>query len=102
MDCYFIVIGHSCLEGFGFYSHYRLGSLLRFKSQLIMPSPYCTTQNKGVRLLLVLKPWPIVETSVMSKNDGITIRQTVAHTIQLWPHGLGMPRGSFLLKRKEQ
>ena len=36
------------------------------------------------------------------KYDGITVRQTVAHTIQLWPRGLGTPRGSHLSKRKEQ
>ena len=53
-----------------------------------MSSPYCVTWNKGVRLLSVLGLWPIVETSVVSENDGTTVRQTVAHTIQLWPHGL--------------
>ena len=46
-----------------------------------MSSPYCATWNKGVRLLSVLKLWPIVDTSVMSENDDITVRQTVAHTI---------------------
>ena len=45
---------------------------------------------------------PIVETSVMSENDGITVRQTVAHTIQLWSHGLDTPRGSCLSRRKAQ
>ena len=40
-----------------------------------------------------LKLWPIAETSVMPENNGITVRQTVAHTIPLWPHGLGMPCG---------
>ena len=29
--------------------------------------------------LLVLKLWPIVETSVMSENDGITLRQTAPY-----------------------
>ena len=43
--------------------------------------------------------WPIVETSVKSENDGTTVRQTVAHTIQLLPHGLGTPRGSRLSRR---
>ena len=42
-----------------------------------------------MRLLSVFKLLPIVETSVMSENDGITVKQTVAHTILLWPHGLG-------------
>ena len=27
----------------------------------------------------------------MSENDGITVRQTVAHTTHLSPHGLGTP-----------
>ena len=38
--------------------------------------------------------------SVMSENDGTTVRQTVSHTIQLWPHGLGTPCGSRLSRRK--
>ena len=33
-----------------------------------------------MRLLSVLKLWPIVETSAMSENDGTTVRQAVAHT----------------------
>ena len=88
-----IVIGRSCLEGCGFDSHYRPGSFLRFNSRPIMSSPYCA---RRVRLLSVLKLWPIVETSVMCENNGITVRQTVAHTIQLRPHELGMPCGSRL------
>ena len=36
----------------------------------------------------------------MSAKDGITVRQKVAHTEQLWLHGLGVPRGSCLLRRK--
>ena len=40
--------------------------------------------------------------SVMSENDGITVRQTIAHAIQLWPHGLGTPCGSHLSRRKIQ
>ena len=41
-----------------------------------MSSPYCATLNKGVRLLSILKLWSTVETSVISENDGITVRQT--------------------------
>ena len=70
----FIVIGRSCF--------------LRFNSRPIMSSPYCL--------------WLIVKTSIMSDNDGITVRQTVAHTAQLWPRGLGTPRGSRLSRRKAQ
>ena len=76
----FIVIGRKVC---GHDSHCRPGSFLRFNSRPIMSSPYCTTSNKGVRLLSVLNLWPIVETSVVSENDGTTVRQTVAHTIQL-------------------
>ena len=92
----FIVIGRSCSEGCGFDSHCRPSSFLRFNSRPIMSSSYC----KGVRLLSVMELWPIVETSVMSENDGTTVRQTVAHTIQLWPHELGTPCGSRLSRRK--
>ena len=35
--------------------------------------------NKRVLLLSVLKLWLIVETLIMSENDGITVTQTVAH-----------------------
>ena len=83
----FIIIGRRCLKGCEFDSHYRQGSFLRFNSPRITSSPYSATWNKGVWLLLVLKLWPIVQTSVMSENDGITVRQTVAHTVQLGPHG---------------
>ena len=96
----FIVIGRSCSEGCRFDSHYRPSGFLRFNSRPIMSSPYCATSNKGVRLLSVLELWPIVETLVMSENDGTTVRQTVAHTIQLWPNGLGTPCCSRLSKRK--
>ena len=75
---------HSRSEGCGFDSHCP-GSFLRFNSRPRMSSPYCATWNKWVRLLSILKLWPIAETSVMSENDGITVRQTVAHTTQLWP-----------------
>ena len=85
----FIVIGRSCSGGCGFDSHYQPGSFFRFNCRLIMLSPYCATFNKGVLLLSVLELWQIVETLVMSENDDITVRQTVAHTIHLWPHGLG-------------
>ena len=37
----------------------------------------------------------------MSENDGITVRQTVAHTIQLWPHGLDTSCGSHLCEEKD-
>ena len=57
----------------------RSGSFLRFNSPPIMSSPYLATRNKGVLLLSVLRLWPIVETSVMSENDGITVRQTISH-----------------------
>ena len=80
------------------YAHYQIGSFLTFISRPIMSSPY----NKGVWLLSVLKLWPIVKTSVMSENDGITVRQTVAHPIQLWPHRLGTPCSSRLVRRKAQ
>ena len=33
------------------------------------------------------------------ESDDITVGQTVAHTIQLWRHGLGTPCGSRLSKR---
>ena len=66
----------------------------------LLSSPYCATWNKGVRLLSVLELWPIVETSVVSENYGTTVRQTVAHTIHLWPHGLGTPCGSRFSRRK--
>ena len=49
---------------------------LRFTSQPIMLSPYYVTWNKKLVRLSVLKLWPIVETSVMSENDGISVRQT--------------------------
>ena len=39
---------------------------------------------------------------VVPENDGITVRQTVAHTIQLWPRGLSTPYGSCLSRRKAQ
>ena len=51
---------------------------------------------------MVLKLWPIVETSVTSEHDGITVRQTVAHTVQLRPRGLGTPCGSDLSRRRTQ
>ena len=35
----------------------------------ILSSPYCATRNKGVRLLSLLKLWPITERSVMSENN---------------------------------
>ena len=38
----------------------------------------------------------------MYENDGITVRQTVSHTIQLWPIGLGSPCGSRLSRRKAE
>ena len=38
----------------------------------------------------------------MSINNIITVRQTVLHTIQLCPHGLGTPCGSRLSRRKAQ
>ena len=79
----FIVIGRSCSEGCGYDFRYRPGSFLRFNSRSLMLYPHCVTLNKGVRHLSVLKLWPIVETSVVSENDGITVRQTVAHIIQL-------------------
>ena len=94
----FIVIGHSCSNGCGFDSYYRPGSFLRFNSLPIISSPYCATWNKGVQLLSVLKLWSIVETSVMSENDCITVRQTVEHTIHLWPHG--MPCGFMPFEEK--
>ena len=97
---FFIVISRSYSEGCGFNSYYRSSSFLRFNSWPIMLPPYCTTWNKGVQLLSILKPWPIGEMSFMSENNGITVRQTVAHTVQLWPHGLGTPCGSCLLRRK--
>ena len=100
VEVVFIVIGRNCSKGCGFDSHYWLGSFLRFNSRPIMSSPYCATWNKGVWLLSVLKLWPIVEMSVVSENDGITVGQAVAHTIQLWPRGLGTPCGSRLLRRK--
>ena len=80
----FIVIGCSCSEGCGFYSHCLTGSFLRLNSPPIMSSLYCAMRNKSV-----LKLWSIVETSVMSENDGIT--HTHTHTIRLWLHGLGTP-----------
>ena len=73
---------------------------LRFNSLPIMSSLYCARWNKGKRLLSVLKLWPIVETLVMSENDGTTVRQTVAHTVQLWTHDLGTPCGSRFSRRK--
>ena len=79
---------------------YIPGSFLIFSSRPIMSSPYCATWNKGVRLLSVLGLWSIVKTSVMSENDGTTVRQTVAHTMQLWPHGLGTSCGSRPSRRK--
>ena len=85
----FIVIGQSCSEGCGFDSHYRPSSFLRFNFQPILSSPYCVTWNKGCGFCRSSKLWLIIETLVVSENDGITVRQTVAHTIQLWPHGLG-------------
>ena len=39
----FIVIGRSCSEGYGFDSHCRAGSFLRFNSRPIMLSSYCAT-----------------------------------------------------------
>ena len=39
---------------------------------------------------------------VMSENDDITVRQTVAHTIKLWSRGLGTPSDSRLSRRKAQ
>ena len=76
------------------------GQFLRFNYLPIMSSPYCAMRNNGVRLLSVLKLLPIVEASLMYENDGITVKQTVAHTTQLWPHGLGMPCGSRLSRSK--
>ena len=97
----FIVIGRSCSEACEFDSHYWPGSFLRFNFRPIVSSSYCASEIRGVQLLLVLKLWPIVETSVMSENDGTTVRQT-AHTMQLWPHELGAPCGSRLSRRKAQ
>ena len=71
----------------------------RFNSRPIMLFLYHATWNKGMRLLSVLKLWSIVET-ITSKNDGITVIQTVAHTIQLWPHGLSMPCGWYLSRKR--
>ena len=96
----FIVIRHSCSDGSAIDSRYRSASFLRLNSQPIMWSPYCAIWNKWVRLLSVLKLWPLVETSAMSENDGITVRQTEEPTIQLWPHGLGTPCVSRLSRRK--
>ena len=55
-----IVIGRSCSESCWFDSHNRPGSFLRFNYRPIMLSPYYATWNKGVRLLSMLKLWPIV------------------------------------------
>ena len=109
-------------------SHYRPGSFLRFNSRPIMSSLYCATWNKGYGFCLSWhlwficicnlvyfadwhcctlkmlvnnnnnKLWSIVETSVMSANYGITVKQTT-YTVQLWRHGLGMPCGSRLSRR---
>ena len=67
-------------------------------------SVYSATWNKGVQLLSVSKlcGCMTVEPSVMSENDDITVRQTVAHTIHLWPHGLCTPYGARLSRRKVQ
>ena len=43
-----------------------------------------------VRRPSVLKLWPIIATSVMSENDGVTVRQTA---VQLWPHVVCVFRG---------
>ena len=83
-----IVIGRSCSECCGFDSLCRLGSFLRFYYRPMMSSPSCAMWNNVARLLSVLKLWLIPKTSVMSENDDITVRQTMAHTIQLWPHEL--------------
>ena len=52
-------------------------------SRPIMSFTYCATWNKGVRQLLLLKLWPIIDTSVTSKDNDIYVRQTVAHTTSL-------------------
>ena len=71
----------------------------RFNSTAIMSSRYCATCDKGVRQLLVLIPLRTVETSVISENDGITVRQSVTSTIQLWLNELGTPCSSRILRR---
>ena len=79
----FIVFGRSCSEGCRFDSNTTDRAVFfRFNYRPIMWSPCCATWNKGVRLLSVLKLWPIVETSVVFENDGKTVRQTI-DTIQL-------------------
>ena len=96
----FIVIGRSCSEGCGFVSYYRLGSFLRFSRPINCRLGTAPREMRGVAS--VLKLWPIVETSVMSENDGITVRQTVAHTILLWPHEQDTPYSSRLSRRMTQ
>ena len=73
-----------------------------YNSRPIISSAYRATWNKRVRRLSVLKLWPIVQTLVMSENDGITVPQTVAHIIQWWPHELGTPCISRLSRGKAQ
>ena len=75
---------------------------LRFNSWPVMSSPNSAIWNKEVRLLPVLKLWPIAETLVISENDGRTVTQLVAHTIHLWPHGLRTPCGLCLSRLKAQ
>ena len=75
----FIVIGLSCSEGCAFDYHYRSCQPSSFNFRTIMSSPYCVLWNKKVQRLSVLKLSPTVERSVLSVNDGISLRQTVAH-----------------------
>ena len=63
----------------------------RFNSRSII-----SARREVRRCGLVLKLRSIVEMSVVSENDGITVRQTAVHTIQLSRYGLGTPCGSSL------
>ena len=60
---------------------YWLDSFLRFNYQPIIPFLYYATWNKGVRLQSVLELWLIVETLVMSENEGTTVIQTRHTTV---------------------
>ena len=81
-----IDIGCNCSEGCGFDSHSHWQFSSRFYSRPKL-SPYCATWNKGLCRLLVPN-WPVIETSVTTGNNVITVSQTV----ETWASYLICPR----------
>ena len=57
----------------------------RFNSRTVLSSPYCITWNKWA--IIGPKLWPVIETSVLSANNDITVSQTErTHTHHICLH----------------